>query len=93
MRPYVVFGSNDDGKTLVPLGEFEAADHDAAKKLARDAHGSFASYGTCPVGNWSFGKLKVKEVVDIEEMQLPFPEGHQLTVQDAIAEARDALEE
>lgn len=35
-RKYVVFGSND-GETLVPCGEYEAADHDGARKQAAEA--------------------------------------------------------
>lgn len=91
-RIYVVFGSNDDGETLVPVGRYEATDHDAAKKLARDS--GHEAYGSCPEGNWSFGKLAVKEIIDFEPIEL-FPAGEQLTVEDAVdaavAEARVAL--
>jgi hypothetical protein len=97
-REYLVFGSNDDGKTLSPIGLFEASDHDAAKKKARE-HASFTAYGSTPAGNWSFGKLMVREIVDIEQMELPFSVGQQMTATDVIdeierekAEARAAIE-
>lgn len=92
MRSYLVFGSNDGGKTLEPVGEYEAQDHESAKKKARSS--GHKSYGTCPTGNWSFGNLSVREIVDVEEAKLPIP--GQLTVDEvldeAVAEAREALE-
>lgn len=82
MRPYVVFGSTNGGGSLQPLGIFEAPDHDAARKLAhRD---EFSWYGSVPVGNWEFGELKAKTVIEIEDVELPFPDKKQLTVEDAL---------
>lgn len=96
MRNYLVFGSNDGGETLTLIGEFEAADHDAAKKLARDS--GHEAYGSCPSGNWSFAKVNVREVVEVEPLDMPVP--GQMTVDevleeakdDAIAEAREVLD-
>lgn len=82
MRRYIVFGSNDGGETLSPVGVYEAADHDAAKKAARES--GHVAYGTCPEGNWSFGKISVKEIVEVEELELPIP--GQMTVTEVIEE-------
>lgn len=83
-RTYIVFGSNDGGQTLAPVGTYEAADHDTARKMARDS--GHEAYGSCPVGNWSFGKLSERVIVDIEEIPLPLPDAKQLTVHDALGD-------
>jgi hypothetical protein len=106
MRDYLVFGSNDNGETLVPLGAVTAPDHDSAKKKAREAverdkdQPQYETYGTCPVGNWSFSKLTSRTIVDVEDIDMPLKGiPGQMTVeevldvsrQERLEEAREAL--
>lgn len=95
-RKYVVFGSHD-GETLVPCGEYEAADHDSARKQAAEAGHMYEQYGSTPAGNWVFGAMETVTVYKFVPGQLKIP--GQMTVEEVlqeqrreeIAEARKAL--
>lgn len=102
MRTYLVFGSNDQGRTFVPIGEFEAADHEGAQRLAAKDEYSFEAFGSTPANNWTFGKVSSRVVYDYEELTMPGgvedDQGFQpLPDQDEraekLAEARGALSE
>lgn len=92
MRKYIVFGSNDEGKTLAPIGVFEASDHDAAKKMAYSE--DFKDYASVPEGNWTFGEVTSTVILDVKPIQLPIP--GQMTVEEVLeaakADAREAIE-
>lgn len=91
MRKYIVFGSNDEGKTLAPIGVFEASDHDAAKKLAYSDE--YKDYASVPEGNWTFGEVTSTVILDVKPIQLPIP--GQMTVEEVLeaakADAREAI--
>ena len=84
-RKYVVFGSND-GETLVLCGEYEAADHDGARKQAAEAGHHYNDYGSTPAGNWVFGALEAVTVYKFVPKELKIP--GQMTVNDVIEEAK-----
>lgn len=101
-RKYVVFGSNDDGQTLVPLGIVEARTHTVAKALAKELNGTYATYGSATARNWSFQKEMTKTItawVDVPMGQLRFddiepepePEDEKDEKDSLIAQAKDAI--
>lgn len=74
-RKYVVFGSNDGGKTLVPLGIVDAKTHEVAKLRAEELDPAYESYGSATARNFSFQEKRTKTIVawvDIPMGQLTF---------------------